>query len=163
MHESMISRWNQSVKRGDIVYHLGDFAFVRGSSGRDKCDRTLDRLNGRKWLIAGNHDKKEVLRSSRWENVSNYLEIKCDLAGMGSQLIVLCHYSMRVWNKKHFGSWMLHGHSHGNLPDVGGKTLDVGVDVHNYTPVSLDEVKSFMDGRERAGFCQEEGAIGGSK
>ncbi len=45
-------------------------------------------------------------------------------------------------------AWMLYGHSHGNLPDIGGKTMDVGVDCHGYKPISLDEVAEFMAGRE---------------
>ena len=32
------------------------------------------------------------------------------------QLVVLCHYAMRVWDRSHYGSWHLYGHSHGNLP-----------------------------------------------
>lgn len=43
---------------------------------------------------------------------------------------------------------MLHGHSHGNLPDVGGKILDVGVDLHLYTPISLEFVRDYMNARE---------------
>lgn len=30
---------------------------------------------------------------------------------------------------------------------IGGKTLDVGVDVHGYAPVGVEAVKAFMDGR----------------
>lgn len=41
-------------------------------------------------------------------------------------------------NQAHRGSWMLYGHSHGNLTDIGGKTIDVGVDCFDYYPVSLD-------------------------
>ena len=66
------------------------------------------------------------------------LEIKLD-----GQLIVLCHYSMRKWNKSHYGSWHLYGHSHGNLPPLG-LSFDVGVDTNDYYPYSLDDVSNKM-------------------
>ena len=62
-------------------------------------------------------------------------------APQGRQHIVLCHYAMLVWNKSHHGSWMLHGHSHGTLKyPFAAKILDVGVDSHNFYPISLDFV-----------------------
>ena len=41
---------------------------------------------------------------------------------MAEQDIVLCHYAMRVWQKSHYGAWMLYGHSHGTLPDNPGRS-----------------------------------------
>jgi calcineurin-like phosphoesterase family protein len=37
----------------------------------------------------------------------------------------------------------LFGHSHGKLPPYG-KSFDIGVDCHNYKPLSLDEVVEKM-------------------
>ncbi len=79
------------------------------------------------------------------------LEIKVldnDLS-RGYQDIVMLHYSMRVWNKSHHGSWHLYGHSHGTLPDdPNSLSIDVGVDCHNYQPISYDEIKSIMSKKE---------------
>lgn len=152
MTETIVSRWNERVKPGDIIYHLGDFALSWGRQHVDLCDKLLQRLNGQKWLIAGNHDRDEVKKNGRWVAVKHYHEIKVDTGGQNRQRIVMCHYAMRVWNQMHRGSWMLHGHSHGNLVDVGGKCLDVGVDVHGYAPVGLEAVKEFMDQREVISF-----------
>jgi calcineurin-like phosphoesterase family protein len=61
------------------------------------------------------------------------------------QDITLCHYALRVFNKSHHGSWHLYGHSHGTLPDdPNSLSFDVGVDCHNYFPISLDQVKKIM-------------------
>jgi hypothetical protein len=52
---------------------------------------------------------------------------------------------MRTWNKSHRGSWHLYGHSHGTLPDdPHSMSFDVGVDCHNYRPLSFEQVKAVM-------------------
>jgi calcineurin-like phosphoesterase family protein len=104
-------------------------------------------LRGQKWLVIGNHDRDEVTKNPRWAGVRHYHELKVDLGGEHKQRIVLCHYAMRTWNQSHRGAWMLHGHSHGSLTDVGGKIMDVGVDCHEGWPVSLEEVQQYMAGR----------------
>lgn len=144
MTEKLIENWNMRVKPGDTVYHLGDFALSYGEKHRELINDLLADLNGQKWLITGNHDRKEVTSNRRWVKVLDYCEIKVDLGGEHKQRIVMCHYAMRVWNQCHRGAWMLHGHSHGNLVDVGGKTMDVGVDCHRYAPISIDDVAKFM-------------------
>lgn len=133
MNEALIKNWNAKVKPQDTIYHLGDFCM--GSDGQ----RIMNRLNGKKHLIIGNHDKKGV-KLNGWESVSHYVELNHN-----KQFIVLSHYAMRVWNKSHYGSWMLYGHSHGSLPDdPNALSFDVGVDCHNYAPLSFSEVKAIM-------------------
>jgi len=147
MNDALVDIWNAEVKRGDTVYHLGDFALSWGKQHTDLIDRFLASLNGNKWLIVGNHDRDEVAKNDRWIKVVQYHEIKVDLGEPHKQRIVMSHYAMRVWNQMHRGAWMLHGHSHGNLIDIGGLTMDVGVDCHNFRPIHLDEVAAFMRGR----------------
>ena len=55
MNEHMIQRWNEVVKPGDKVYHLGDVVF-----GNDKVEwmnTHMPRMNGSKRLVFGNHDE----------------------------------------------------------------------------------------------------------
>lgn len=148
MTESLIKNWNSVVARGDTVFHLGDFALSWGRKHAVLIDMILGRLNGSKWLIRGNHDRDEVTMNPRWSNVVHYHEIKVDYGGVHKQRIVMSHYAMRVWNQMHRGAWMLHGHSHGNLTDIGGKIIDVGVDCHDYSPISLDAIATFMEQRQ---------------
>jgi calcineurin-like phosphoesterase family protein len=147
MTETLIENWNICVSRSDVVYHLGDFGWglKRGGS---LFQEIMDRLNGIKHLIIGNHDRDDVVDDKLWQKSSHYDEIKVDLGGIHKQRIVMSHYPMRTWNQSHRGAWMLHGHCHGNLPDVGGLIMDVGVDPRGYRPISLEEVKAFMEGRE---------------
>ena len=149
MRETMIQRWNAKVKPGDTVYIVGDFAFADEAT----ILSILDRLNGQKFLIYGNHDKpvkqSQAIRA-KFVKCCDYLEISIadHKAEKGKQSIVLSHYAHLVWNKSHHGSWMIHGHSHGTLKyPFKAKIMDAGVDVHNFTPISYDEVKAIMDTR----------------
>lgn len=145
MREAMIANWNAVVRPEDRVFHLGDFAFC---DPKEACC-ILDRLNGQKFLVFGNHDKKlrknqEFLR--RWQWAKDFAEIDVQDPDTGEKRkVVLCHYAMRVWNQSHRGSWHLYGHSHGTIPDdPHSLSMDVGVDPCGYTPVSLRDIKKVM-------------------
>ena len=135
MNEALIAKWNARVGKGDLVYHLGDFAW-------GDWDPILDRLNGDIVLIRGGHDRKlEKKFAGRFLHIADLMDIVVE-----GYSIVLCHYCLRVWNKSHFDSWHLFGHSHGRLPALG-KSLDVGVDGHDFAPWSWEEVKAYMADR----------------
>ena len=142
--EVIIANWNQKVPyQGATVFILGDFSWY----GPRKTIQILERLHGEKHLILGNHDKvckrKEVREcfSSITPLLEQYIQVP---PKNEKKLFVMCHYSMRVWNKRHFGSFMLYGHSHGKLPPLG-RSFDVGIVNHNYTPLSLEEVIKKME------------------
>lgn len=150
MNEAMIRNWNDRVEPDATVYHVGDFAFMT----EDEATAVAQRLNGNKILVLGNHDKS--LRrykpfTSCFARVSTYEELRVPEPGMNrdEQLIVICHYPMMSWNQSGRGSWMLHGHCHGNLkyPFIGGKIMDVGVDPNGMRPISYAEVKAKLDPR----------------
>lgn len=131
MNEVQIDNWNKVVKPEDTVYHLGDVGF-------GEYRHILDRLNGKIFLILGSHDGNALLYRDRFIDIKRMWEFK-----KGDINITLCHYAMRVWPKSHYGSWHLYAHSHNNLESFG-KSFDVGVDGHNFTPWSLDEVIAKM-------------------
>lgn len=142
MDEVMIIRWNSIVKQKDIVYHLGD---VTMGSYNDFW-KIIPRLNGTIHIITGSHDHewmKHLSESrtfySEGKLVGSLYSLELQTGSKYPTLFVLCHYAMRVWEKSHFGSFHLYGHSHGTLPGLG-RSMDVGVDGNNFYPYSLDEV-----------------------
>lgn len=138
MNNALIDNWNSVVKQGDRVYLLGDVCFMH----HEDAKKTLFRLNGQIFLIKGNHDKEHFLSKchDRFVWVKDYFELT-----IGKQKIILSHYPFMTWNKSHHGSWHLHGHCHGSLPDDPyALRIDVGVDCHGYKPVSFDEVSKLM-------------------
>ena len=147
MNNAMIERWNARVGSDDIVYHLGDFAL----SPLTKLREIREKLNGRICLIKGNHDNAAQYSPECFEWIKDYHELIVEDkdAHKGQRLIVLFHYAMRVWNASHHGSWHLYGHSHGELPDdIKSLSFDVGVDSHNFYPLSYEDVKQIMAKKE---------------
>ncbi|MEY4933903.1 MAG: hypothetical protein RIS64_262 [Bacteroidota bacterium] len=143
MNEVMIQRWNEKVAPDDEVYHLGDVALKSAGS----LKKLLERLNGKIYLIAGNHESAALGCSERFEWIKDYFELTLPDADAprGQQLMVLFHYAMRVWHAGHYGTWHLYGHSHGNLPDdETSLSFDVGVDCHDFYPLSYQDVKNIM-------------------
>lgn len=146
MNETLIANWNAVVGEHDLVYHLGDI-FLTPLPAAKELRR---RLNGRIYLVRGNHDKvAESMRDSfEWIKDIHEIKVADPEAEGGRQRIVLCHYAMRVWNKSHRGAWHLYGHSHGTLPDdPNSLSFDAGVDCRSYTPLSYAQVKEIMAGK----------------
>ncbi len=147
MDETLINRWNEKIGPNDDVYHLGDVGLCHPGRLRE----ILDRLNGNIYLIKGNHEKSALACRYRFEWIRDYYELVIDdsEAPRGRQLIVLFHYAIREWNTKHWGSYQLYGHSHGSLPDdPNARAFDVGVDCHDFYPLSYQEVKEIMNRKD---------------
>lgn len=147
MTEVMADNINTCVPAHGILYHLGDFSWgnkmwVEGFRSMINCGRIV--------LVLGNHDK--LIRKE--ESLRKLFDSVCDIAELDfskRKKIVMCHYSMRVWNASFHRSWHLYGHSHGTLEDdPNSLSFDVGVDCWDYKPVSLDQVREKMEGKTHA-------------
>lgn len=134
MDQVLIDNWNSVVTNKDIVYHLGDFSF-------GPAPLYLNQLNGTKYFVRGNHEKP-LINAIGNKDIPYIRHLKIE----SYPQIVLCHYAMKVWDKSHFDSWHLYGHSHGTLEN-DGKSFDVGVDCHNFTPISVEQIAKIMDSR----------------
>lgn len=134
--EYRIKTWNNFVSKKDEVWHLGDFCF-----GDHKTVRQIRaRLNGKIHLIMGNHDYQ-----NRLQNISGVFSSVQDLKVIKIKRVAttLCHYAMRTWSASHCGSWQLYGHSHGNLPPIGGQ-WDVGLDNNGGMLLTEDMLEVIM-------------------
>jgi calcineurin-like phosphoesterase family protein len=128
MDAAMTALWNETVAPDDEVWHLGDFALGRTAA---QMGPSLDALNGRKHLVAGNNDGAATLSLPGWASVQPYAELRHE-----GKLLVLCHYAFRTWRDMARGAINLHGHSHGRLSPMP-RQFDVGVDTRGFRPVGL--------------------------
>ena len=146
MDETMIERWNERVMPGDTVYYLGDFTL----NDFPKFNDIFTKLNGNIYFMKMpfHHDRR--WQSDKRASFLSYipplhvLENVYQFAFDEPRPLVLCHYPIAEWDRKHYGSVHLHGHSHGNYSGTG-MILDVGVDNHNFYPISINDVKWFME------------------
>jgi calcineurin-like phosphoesterase family protein len=137
MDREMIARWNARVSPKDIVYHLGDFCHRNDRAAAEY----LSALNGNVHLVAGNHDVETLQTASgHFASIHIMLEVKAE-----GQTLVLCHYPLREWRNAWSGAWHLFGHVHGRLDEVPlGRSLDVGVDSHDFYPWSFEEIAAAL-------------------
>jgi len=155
MDAELIRLWNAVVKPTDTVYHLGDFTLF----GPEAASLYFAQLNGiirvlrnpwhhdKRW-IPGHADMSPEYRSKTGTVVTFHppivvLEFPEYGDGKHPQTLVLCHYPLAVWDRKHYGAWHLYGHSHGQYQN-DGLSFDVGVDCNHFRPVRLDGVARRM-------------------
>jgi calcineurin-like phosphoesterase family protein len=134
MNLAMRKRWNQTVKKDDRVYFLGDFVF-NGSIGY-----WINHLNGKKTFIEGNHDVVEKNGVVVYHKIHNAIPFKIiEYAGYKFYLV---HRPQDI--PPNWSGWVIYGHEHNNdisiFPFIDGerKRINVGVELINYRPISLD-------------------------
>lgn len=113
MNEYMIQKWNGKVRKNDEVVIIGDFSW----GNAEQTNELLNRMNGRLYLITGNHDRFVNLKkfnASRFTWVKPYAELYDS-----KRKVVLCHYPIICYNGQYRlddnGSpktYMLYGHVH---------------------------------------------------
>ena len=111
------------VGKDDMVFFLGDFVFPRGDK---TAQYYLDQLNGKIIPIYGNHD------NDRTYGLHTPIRFMC--VNIGGVDYYMEHYPIRKY------TYNLCGHVHDKWKLKGGHILNVGVDVWNFYPVSIDEI-----------------------
>lgn len=137
MNEAMIERFNSVVTPSDETWHGGDFAWTEAGS-------ILPQLHGRHYLVLGNHDKRHL---SSWEFCMFDKVLDVQNVKYYHQKIFLSHYAHAKWPGSHRGSFHVFGHSHGLFPGLG-RSMDIGVDAHDFKPISFEEVVTRLESKE---------------
>ena len=108
MNRDMIQMWNQIVDPEDIVYILGDVAFLPAT----EAVQIMRQLNGTKILVEGNHDQKN-LRDPAFRGCFKEAHKYLDITYQGTK-VVMFHYPIAEFDQQHRGSVHFHGHLHQN-------------------------------------------------
>lgn len=145
MDEALIANWNSVVGPKDKVYNLGDVVINR------RALKTLERLNGEKVLIKGNHD---LFRLEEYTPYFKDIRGSHPLADFILTHIPIHPESLSRWKGN------IHGHLHSNVVErmymeygmcvcmeVDPRYLCVSVEQTNFTPIALEEVISIMKDR----------------
>ena len=147
MNNKLIKNWNQMVRTEDIVYHLGDLALKI----TEDLKILLRGLNGKKFLIKGNHDTE---KNSIYENL-DFKILKNPPIVLPNEKIILSHVPLpdKIIPENYLN---IHGHIHNNpLHFINTKTgemeypikfyseklhICVSADVIDFKPISLDKI-----------------------
>ena len=135
MDEEMVRRWNDRVRPNDKVYHLGDVVINR------KALSIMNRLNGDKVLIRGNHD---IFKDTDYREYFRELRAYHVMNGM-----ILSHIPIHPESLSRFGT-NIHGHLHANRvmkTDLFSDQVSVDPRYHcvcveqtDYTPILFEDV-----------------------
>ena len=124
MDSAMIDNYNSIVADDDIVFILGDFSM---SNNREVISSYCNKLKGQKHLILGNHDRMRPFASVH----TSYVLEKYNLFMVHDPAVCVVG--------KQMGYNCVCGHIH-NLFKFHNGVLNVGVDVSDFKPISIDKV-----------------------
>jgi calcineurin-like phosphoesterase family protein len=135
MHQQIEEKWNKKVGSEDMVYVLGDVAFSKTALA------LLDRLNGRKVLVRGNHDTFRA---------REYLKYFEDIRGAYFRNgLILTHIPVHPGCIS--GSYLgnVHGHLHCHEVYTENKEKDkryfnACLERNNFEPVEIDGVRAYF-------------------
>lgn len=131
MDEYMINKWNSLVTKKDKVYHLGDVVMKK------QYLPIMNRLNGRKVLIMGNHDIFPA---------TDYLQYFVDIKGYHVlNNMIISHIPVHADSKGRFlGN--IHGHTHSHRMKKVNGVIDywyqsMCVELNDYSPVPFEDIE----------------------
>lgn len=127
MNDLIIKKWNEKVKEEDIVIFLGDFCFAKAHKNFRYYN---DKLNGNIIYIIGNHDTQNSLKTifKGVEVEYNKKKIWCTHKPSDFK----DDYDINLVGHIH-NNWLIKKHKNTII-------FNVGVDVHNFYPISIDEI-----------------------
>lgn len=159
MNKALIDNHNAIVKPEDTTYCLGDFSMT------DRVvPEILKQLNGTHILIPGNHDKchpANKKNKNKEESIREYisygfkevhLELMQDIPGIGLVKFNHLPYNDPGHDDRRYDhlkpkpsgeKYLFHGHVH-NSWKRKDNMINLGVDVWEYKPVSLDQIIEFL-------------------
>ena len=161
MDQALMENYCSVVKDTDIVYFLGDHVMGNRMEGLAK----IKSLPGTKIAIRGNHDYDHSIHPQKvrdkWIPIyRDTFDIVIDswsiIQTWHDRVIKMCHFPTTFQfdgDKKYSAyrpdiddcDWLLCGHVHNAWKvQPENKTVNVGVDVHNYRPVSQEELLELM-------------------
>lgn len=166
MNDALVKNWNKKVKSDDTTYILGDFCWGK----EPEWIEFLDKLNGNKVLIRGNHDLKQMSKSLK--NKFMFIKDRHEIGDCGKK-IIMSHYPELAYKSSYNPDvFMLHGHvhyrtneavyirkwvkelkeNHVNEWDNRGQIINVGAMLKemDYTPRTLMEIL------HANGYCLDE-------
>lgn len=135
MDEALIANWNRVVAKTDRVYLLGDLSFY----DNEKTGEIVHRLAGNKYLLLGNHDKRNV---HTYYDMGFHRVYDCPI--LLDEFWMLSHAPLYTNTNMPYAN--IYGHVHGNkqYTDYSKQSFCVSVERIDYTPIEFEAIKRRM-------------------
>ena len=141
MNEELVNRWNAKVGPMDVVFHLGDFGFTSNAQTRT----ILSKMNGRKFLLLGNHDRQQKLTDEKW--VSLGFERVFRNPFLLDSKFIFSHEPLETIPD---GKVNVYGHVHGSayFNTMDRNRICVCVERWDCAPVEYEFIKRMFSGKD---------------
>lgn len=138
MNKIIINNWNKVVSKCDTVFVLGDVSFTDKESTKE----LISRLNGRKVLILGNHDRGRSVNNF-WRYVGFDEVYKYPI--VYNNFLIMSHEPPEYFNS-HTPYAYIYGHVHSTdmYRTITCNSACVSVERWDYTPVELTKLVELM-------------------
>ena len=143
----LISNWNDTVSEEDTVYHLGD---VFWGLSDDKRKAIINKLNGHKILVMGNHDRDHTVEY--WKTIG--FDKVYDVPILYNNGFLLSHEPVYL----NYGAIVnIFGHVHLSTiyKDYSPTHFCACVERINYTPVTEEYVRFCINKVRKEEFLRE--------
>jgi len=159
MMATIITNFNKKIGLDDVLYLLGDVSLGKKESWENFLDSLLCK---NVILVLGNHDRWASIPKDKILMAAEVIRLRTH-----GRILLLSHYPYRCswfrafWKRLHpaviskkrpkdTGLWLLHGHDHRKTPlcDYHPRQINVGVDAHNFNPVSIDDIIRIIQQQE---------------
>lgn len=129
MDEDLIKRWNETVSNKDTVLVLGDVCF----GNKEYAKSIINRLNGKKILIMGNHDNwsEQFYRDAGFHTVSRF-------PILWNNFYLLSHAPLQLFQNVPYKNIFGHVHNDPLYQDTENRQC-VSVERIDYRPILLLE------------------------
>ena len=140
MNSTLIKNCNKKVKKNDVVFHLGNFAWDPITARK-----VLKKLNGKIYFLKGSHDAalEEVIED--FPKAEFFNDSIMELTDFDT---IICHYPLSVWNGKGSGTIHIHGHTvfdHKTDLTIENR-FNICTDFWGYSPINYLTLKDFING-----------------
>jgi len=139
MDKQLVKNWNKKVKKNDIVFHLGNFAW-----DPQTARRVLKKLNGQIYFMVGSNDEALLDVQHEFDNLSIIEDQIIEIPQYDS---ILCHYPLEVWNGKDSGTIHFHGHTVFSYKTdlVKMNRINACTDFWEFAPIKFSTIKDFIN------------------
>lgn len=135
MDEHLIQSWNSVVKEGDLVYHLGNFAWDPKTA-----QSAISRMNGTIWFVTG-EDDSAIVELAQKDMLSDGASIKMQIFPLKQMETTVSYWPLQDWPGKKDGYWSIIGNpSREYKSDPKERRINVSADLWNFKPQKLDHI-----------------------